>query len=246
MNPVPANAITTLGQGAPLLFLHNGFDSRKTWDDLLPRFATRHTCIAWDRDGYGVRSDTADRTPKASLEDGVAELAFLMESQPREPLPLVGHCMGGAIALTYAVRHPDRVSHLVLEAVGYYLHPFTVQIIELMKVKWDDLSPRAKEKMARMHGIEASPRTWEHIMAHRESYLMCDTYDIRPLLPRVKVPVLLIQGSRDNLLPPGHAREVQNLFPSAELWEAENLGHDVHNGDAATWSAAVDQFLQGP
>lgn len=245
MNPEIEGSHRRVGKGPPLVLLHNGFDSGLTWDRVASFLEKDHTCHIWDRDGYGVRASAGPATPKASLEDGVRELEEIMADLPRNPVPLLGHCMGGAIALLYAHRHPHRVSHLVLEAVGFYLHPFTKQVIDLMKMKWADLSPQAQQKMTRMHGFEAAPQTWAHIIAHTESYLMSETYDIRGLLPEVQTPVLLIQGTKDNLLPQGHSDEIRPLFPNAQYWEAVDRGHDVHNGDPELYAQRLGLFLQG-
>jgi pimeloyl-ACP methyl ester carboxylesterase len=222
------SATTRRGSGPPVLFLHNGFDSVSTWDSILPFFEERFTCISWDRDGYGKRARAEGPPPAGSLEDGISELEILTRHLDLGPVHLVGHCMGGAIALLCAIRYPQRVGRLVLEAVGTHTDRRILTRVDLMRMPWGELSPEFRSRMQAMHGVTGAPATWAHIVDHRASYIMNDAYDIRPLLPALSAPCLLIAGDRDFFFTPAHASEAAEKIPGATLWRLEDNGHDVH------------------
>lgn len=231
------------GSGPPIIFLHNGFYASRTWDTVLPFFEDRFTCVTWDRDGYGLRAHVDEIPPRASVEDGVAELEILVAHLDDIPVHLVGHCMGGAIALQFAARHPDRVGRLVLEATGFYTDENVLMKIDLMRMPWEALSPGFRARMEQMHGTAGAPVTWAHIVGHRESYIMDDAYDIRAMLPSVAVPCLLLAGGRDFYFSPEHARAGAEGIPGAEFCFLEKAVHDIHEEHPRDFIQRVLPFL---
>lgn len=237
------SATTRRGSGPPILFLHNGFDSAATWDPVIPHLEDRFTCISWDRDGYGKRARAEGPPPAGSLEDGISELETLTGHLGLGPVHLVGHCMGGAIALLFAIRHPQRVGRLVLEAVGTHTDERILMRVDLMRMPWGELSPGFRSRMQAMHSEAGAPSTWAHIVGHRASYIMNDAYDIRPLLHALGAPCLLVAGDRDFFFPPAHAAEAAEKIPGAALWRLEGNGHDVHGEIPERFALRAGEFL---
>jgi pimeloyl-ACP methyl ester carboxylesterase len=98
------------GTGAPMVFLHNGGTSHRTWEPLIERYAADHDVIAPDMLGFG-RSEH----PKIeySLDLYVDMLGALLDELGLEEVTLLGNCMGAATVLRYAAQHPERVEAVV-------------------------------------------------------------------------------------------------------------------------------------
>lgn len=98
------------GTGAPMVFLHNGGTSHRTWEPLIERYAADHDVIAPDMLGFG-RSEH----PKIeySLDLYVDMLGALLDELHLGKVTLVGNCMGSATVLRYAAQHPERVEAVV-------------------------------------------------------------------------------------------------------------------------------------
>src|SRR3977135_3246307 len=110
-------AYAKVGQGPALLkaanwLSHLEFEWRSPiWRHLLAEFARDHTFIRYDERGNGLSDWTcADLSFAAWVQD----LESVVESAGVERLPLLGISQGGAVAIAYAARHPERVSHLIL------------------------------------------------------------------------------------------------------------------------------------
>ncbi len=99
------------GSGEPMLFLHNGGNDHRIWDRQVEHFSKSHRVIVVDHMGHG-QSDcpSIDYTLLLYTE----EVAALVDGLHLAPVTLVGHCIGGAMALSYTIGHPENVRALVL------------------------------------------------------------------------------------------------------------------------------------
>ncbi len=101
-----------IGQGQPILILHGGPDFYH--DYFLPdldRLADAFRLIYYDQRGRGRSSGTPE---EVSLQSELQDVERVREFFQLESLPVLGHSWGGLLAMEYAVRHPNRVSHLIL------------------------------------------------------------------------------------------------------------------------------------
>lgn len=98
------------GAGAPMVFLHNGGTSHRTWEPLIERYAADHDVIAPDMLGFG-RSEHP--TIEYSLDLYVEMLGALLDELDLGRVTLLGNCMGAATVLRYATQHPERVEAVV-------------------------------------------------------------------------------------------------------------------------------------
>lgn len=99
-------------EGVPLLFVHGFGNEAHVWDDLAPAVAPYYRTLAVDLRGHG----DSDRDPEAryDYDAHVADLEALTEALGIERLVLVGHSLGGRIAMLFAGRHPERMAGLVV------------------------------------------------------------------------------------------------------------------------------------
>jgi pimeloyl-ACP methyl ester carboxylesterase len=100
------------GTGPPLVMIHGWAVNRHYWDDDVARFSPHHTVIRYDRRGYGRSTGDPDLTADA------VDLAGLLDSLGFERAAIMGHSQGTTVALTFALRYPERVDALVLVGPG--------------------------------------------------------------------------------------------------------------------------------
>ncbi len=99
------------GQGRPLVFLHNGGTSHAIWQKVIRELGAGYRVVAPDLPGFGA---SALPTGGCDLDAGIDLVEALVAHCGLGRVTLVGNCMGSAIALGFAQRHPDRVGDLVL------------------------------------------------------------------------------------------------------------------------------------
>lgn len=111
-NTIPVPAFRVSGTGAPVLCFHSSGSSSGQWAALMERLHGRYRLLATDLAGYGG-SLPWESGEVPSLQAEVARVEGLLHML-QEPAHVVGHSYGGAVALRFAMNHPDRVASLVL------------------------------------------------------------------------------------------------------------------------------------
>ena len=241
------------GQGAPLLLLH-GFtvgSSRLTYSPVLGPLAEHFEVIAPDLPGYGL-SDSPD--PFYTTHDYVRFLERLLDTLGLTRVNLIGFSKGGAIALGFALEHPERVERLMLVSafslsrnVSFPLLPYlALQSPWLVKFFWrslrrykrllpwylrrlifgnaravtEQLLAEVREPLSR-EGGEAAFMAWLRgemgIWNYRTNY----SRD----LDHLRVPTLLLHGTRDLVVPVRGARKAARIIPGARLRLVRRCGH---------------------
>jgi pimeloyl-ACP methyl ester carboxylesterase len=105
------------GAGFPVIFLHAGIADSRMWEPQVPAFAKQFDVIRPDLRGFGKSELPPD--PWSPVED----LLALIDDLGLKPVHLIGCSMGGALAIDFALEHPERLSKLVL--VGSAIHGFS-------------------------------------------------------------------------------------------------------------------------
>ncbi len=216
---------TEQGQGAPLLLLHgNGEDSSYFAHQMEPLSQVRHV-YAIDTRGHG-------QSPRGSAPFTISQFAEdllgFMDQQGMERADLLGFSDGGNIALTFALRHRERVGRLILN--GANLSPKgvkpSVQIPIEIGYRMASLFPgeKARHNAALLGLMVKEP----HI----------DPKELQTLT----MPVLVIVGSRD-MIRPGHSRRIAVSLPNARFVELPG-GHFIANREPEAFNRAVLSFLQ--
>jgi len=114
VNDIKLN-VETHGSGEPLLLLHGFTGSVRSWDRFIPKWSQHAQVIAVDIIGHGQSDSPAD--PKRySMEKAVQDLIALFDTLQVHKANVLGYSMGGRLALSLAVMHPERVNSLILES----------------------------------------------------------------------------------------------------------------------------------
>lgn len=259
-------------EATPLVFVHGLSSSMGFWEHQLARYAEERRVLALDLPGYGMsgRPD-APYTPPWFAE----VLDAWMDEVGLERVVLVGHSMGGQIALTYALSHPERVAGLVLSAPAGF-ERFSTGAARWMKSYWHEgRALEAKEEELRAtftrvvfnrpdDGVERLLRERVQMGRHPEfqgtsvavSRSIAGMVD-HPVLDRlgeISAPTLIVFGSDDRMIPNpvftgGRTRTIaeagQRAIPGAQLVLLKGAGHTVHHDDPTGFNEAVDWFLTG-
>jgi pimeloyl-ACP methyl ester carboxylesterase len=241
--------------GTPLLFLHGIGGNAENFRPQVEAFGARRRTLAWDMPGYG-------RSPP-SLEltfDGLAgTLLRLLDEARIERIHLVGHSLGGFIALEVAARHPDRLASLVLysttaafgrpdgdwqkEFVATRLAPLEAgrSMAEIATALVDGLvSPRATPE-ARAIAIGSMSRV--PAASYRAALYLVMGFDRRDALPSIAMPTLLIAGAEDRTAPAAVMARMAEKIPGAELAVLDGVGHLAHLERPDAFNAALAAFL---
>ena len=209
---------TRAGAGTPIVLLHGLGGSSDWWRYNIDVLAESYLVSAVDLVGFGRNRFFLQRSQLPLRFDDIAGLlARWIESSFEEPVHLVGNSMGGHIAIHLAASRPDLVRSLVLvDATGI---PFEV------------VPGAHMESLAMPHGW----RTFLLILA-RDLFRAGPTAiavafarllrdDARPLLRKLTMPVLLVWGEHDPLVPLTYARQMLMLVPQAKLRVIPRAGH---------------------
>ena len=240
------------GDGPALVFLHGAGGNHISWWQQVPKFREHYRCITIDHRGFGASTDP-DQEGWARFVD---DLEALLDRLEVERTALVAQSMGGRTALGFAVRHPQRVSALVMcDTWGFFDWPE----LQEQQQRLREAQPGAEPVSGLVQGGGMPEHFW---LANPEiAFLYGQVQELNP--PReqtaaklagsgmtkedvaaLRVPTLFIAGSADPLIPPQIIRRVQELVPGSQYIEFEGCGHSVYWENAAAFNETLGSFLR--
>ena len=248
------------GRDRPAIIMLHGFGaSLHTWEPWAAALADRYRVIRYDLSGFGLSPPRA--SGDYSLAADVAQLAALMDTLGVARATLVGSSMGGKVAWHFAARFPHRVEKLVLIApdgfaragqrygeaprVGPALALMTVFLPKpLLRANlasaYADPARLTDLVVTRYHDLMLAPGARAAMIDRLRQAVLEDP---ATLLPRLTMPVLLIWGDRDRLIPASHAEDYLRLLPDARLVRFPALGHLPHEEAPEQSLPALESFL---
>ena len=258
------------GQGPAVLFIHGIGDDSATWLSVLDRLTDEFTVIAPDLLGHGgsarPRADYSVAAYACGMRDLLASLGV-------ERVTVVGHSLGGGVAMQFAYRFPDRCERLVLVGsggVGPGVHP----LLRIAAAPGADLlmplvgSPPVRTLLRtfsdplRLLGGMGLGDDLDYVIdkytrllepESRQSFLrtLRSVVDWRGqvvnMLDRCYlaegVPTMLVWASRDRVIPASHAATAHQAMPGSRLEVFEGAGHFPHHSDPDRFPAVLREFL---
>jgi pimeloyl-ACP methyl ester carboxylesterase/DNA-binding CsgD family transcriptional regulator len=259
-------AYQVLGEGPTDLVFISGFLSHLelAWEEpylarFLRRLASFSRLILFDKRGVGL-SDPATAAPRP--DDRMDDIRAVMDAVGSERAALFGVSEGGGLAISFDVTYPARTAAIV--AYGAYArrlrsedYPWGVdrarfeELIADMDRGWSDghwwdvanpsaaVDERYRAWWARYLRAAASPARVRSLMR------MNATIDVRPLLPKVTAPTLIVHRTGDDWIEVGNGRYLAAHIPGARLLEVPGTDHRPWLGDADTVLDAVETFVTG-
>jgi pimeloyl-ACP methyl ester carboxylesterase/DNA-binding CsgD family transcriptional regulator len=261
-------AYATTGTGPPLVKVSNWlshleFDwDSPVWRHWLTELSRDHTLLRYDERGCGL-SDW--NVAELSFEAWVRDLETVVDAAGVERFPLLGISQGASLAITYAVRHPERVSQLVLYggyARGVLRRDLTPQqrkvaemLGELAEVGWGGENPAFRQFFTTQFIPEGTPEQhhWfnelERISTSphnaRKFFQIVNEIDVTGIAPRVSCPTLVLHPDRDARVPFEEGRLIAGLIPGARFVPLDSRNHILLERESAwrRWLEEVRSFL---
>lgn len=266
----PANMMTVLGnqmhirdrgaKDAPAIILIHGFGSSlQTFEGWQESLKAEFRVISIDLPGSGL--SRPDATDDYSDERSITLIKEMMDQLGIERATLAGNSIGGRISWRFAGAHPDRVDKLVLIAPDgfasdrfeYGKAPDIPAMTGIMKVflprylvesnltpAHGDPSTMTTDMVTRYHDLLIGPGIRQAVIDRMAQTVLIDPI---PILKTIDVPVLLLWGEKDSLIPASHALDYSNVLSDARTVVLPDLGHVPQEEDPAGSLEPVRAFL---
>ena len=206
-------------------------------------------------DPRGVGGSDAARSEDEFSQDTIARDAAAVADAVGLPRSVViGHSGGSAVALTYALLYPERVSHLILiSAAAWWSDPSPLRTDRGFPATEEEMRDRMREEVARS---VRHPEVFAHAMdellprmrfsPERLKWVVtvgAKTYDVRERLAEIRTPTLVVHGRDDERVVLERAEELHRGIAGSRLVVLEDCGHWPHVERRAEFVVAVKQFL---
>jgi len=256
-------AYATHGQGPPLVkaanwLTHLEFDWQSpVWRHWLEKLGRGHTFVRYDERGCGLSDWEAE---DLSLESWLRDLETVVDAAGLDRFALLGISQGGAIALAYAVRHPERVTHLIL--IGAYARgrlkrdPSAVtrdeaeMMLSLIRVGWGQANPAFRRVFSELlvpGGTSEQLEWFDELARTSTSPAMAERLerswyqiDVTDVLSQVAVPTLVVHAREDATVPFAEGRLLATRIPGARFLPLDSKNHIIL-ADEPAWPV----FLAG-
>jgi len=259
------------GSGPLLALIHGIAGSSATWKDVLPALAERYTVVAPDLLGHG---QSAKPRTDYSLGAYASAIRDLFGALGYERGTIVGHSLGGGVAMQFAYQFPERCERLVLVSsggLGHELH-LLLRAVALPGAEWvlpllcsgglRDTVDGVARFLERVAGFRAGPdleEIWRGFVslcepAARQAFIhtVRTVIDIRGqrasatdrLYLAAELPTLIIWGEDDPLIPVAHAYSAHQSIPRSRLEIFPNAGHFPYRDNPRRFVNALIDFIQ--
>lgn len=248
----------TVGAGAPVLILHGLLGSLDNWIPLAEKLAAQFQVLALDLRNHG-RSPHA---PEFDYDTLAADVVAFLEEHNLRGASVIGHSMGGKVAMRLAQLHPELVARLVVVDMAPREYPPRYARILTAMAQLDPaqyaqrseveaaLAPEVPDHTIRQFLLknlrrdDAGKLRWKPNVAALRFH-----YDhIRGALPDHPVfrgPTLFLRGGQSDYVREPDWPQVQRIFPAAQLVTIASAGHWVHAEAPAEFLQVTQQFLRG-
>ncbi len=239
----------TQGQGETIVFLHHGFGCSKMWKEIYPSFLEMgYRVVMYDRRGYGLSEPGEDffsfyLSPSFRAES-VRELFRIRELLVLDTFHLVGQCEGGVVAIDYATACPTHVKSVVTSSTQCF-SPVTMREFnrEKFQKSFRELESQLQAKLLDWHGRDRAEAFFEQFRTEGGAY-GSDIFDLRPILPYVQCPALVLFPDRSFLFEVEQGVHFYRHLKKGELAVLPRCGHNTYEQKPKEYIAIVSDFLR--
>ena len=228
------------GTGKTLVFLHGWKDSKATWKPLMHHLVDQYRCVAFDLPNFGASGENdACITPKQYAE----QVALALEKLNIDHYTLVGHSMGGQIAMYGVGEGILRPVHLILiAAAGVRQKSAAKKVLQVAAKSIGVMLPSQVKKWfyARI-GSDYDPGLSP--VLKRVIAAMLST-DVTAQAAAVKVPTTLLYGAEDTATPPEYGKLLHEHIAGSQYIEVESANHWLHKSAASDIATIVKKVVQ--
>lgn len=240
-------AYAVTGSGYPLLKCGNWMSDLQydressVWAHWIAGLSARNTLVRYDQRGNGLSDREVD---DVSFDAQLADLETVADAAGLERFALIGVSAGAALSVAYAVRHPERVSHLVLYGgrdKGWRLsgtaedQAHRAAMVSLIRSGWGRDIPAFRQLFTSLFIPDATPAQmdWYNELQRRSVspetaarlHEVSGSIDIANILPRVATPTLVMHASGDALVPFDRGRALAIGIPGARFVSLDSRNH---------------------
>jgi pimeloyl-ACP methyl ester carboxylesterase len=240
----------TAGEGEPLLVIHGGAGDARSWWGNIQDLSQKYRVYAPDLPGYGASQPLNGNYYIPELADFINKFTKFLKLKK---FNIIGHSMGGGIALDYVLKFPGKVKKLILVSslglgreVALWLRLISLPMV--IKIL-GSLVGRIIQFLGWMLGqsnpfelvLPVSPvfvRIGTSIANFHQQNFVLEKY-----LSKIKIPTMLIWGGRDPVVPVKTAYRAVKEFPNARLMVFKHSGHNVHREQLKNFSRLIYEFI---
>jgi pimeloyl-ACP methyl ester carboxylesterase len=245
--------VADAGDGPPILLIHGYGDTADGWRRVVPGLLRDHRVVALDMPPFG----RSDEPPKGKLLDFYSEFfpTFLDEVE-LDCATVIGHSLGGAVALRLAVENPDRVDRLGLVAPAglgnappWWWHaltaralwqgalaipsPLTTPLIRqglkgFLALRLVADPSRLGSEIAHLVDMHGSRQDLSKLLAAGHACIDSYTGRLLEASMELEIPLWMLWGRKDGLVPSVHARAFARAHPDAKVHVLDDCGHYPH------------------
>jgi pimeloyl-ACP methyl ester carboxylesterase len=262
-------AFRRCGSGPVLLLLHGIGDSSEAWLPLMPALAERYTVIAPDLLGHGNSAKPRADYSMAAYANGMRDLLDVLGV---DRATIVGHSLGGGVAAQMVYQHPQRCERLMLVAPGgagrevmpllrLLAAPYAGLALPPLRLPGSRQVARVVTSALRLSGTNLGRdadevrRIFDGLSRSESQFAFARTLravvdwrgQVVTMLDRTylaaDMPVQIVWGDRDGVIPVQHAHHAQAALPGSRLEIFEGCGHFPHHCDPERFLAVLDDFM---
>jgi pimeloyl-ACP methyl ester carboxylesterase len=240
-----------VGQGEPLVVLHGGGGDARTWMKNMKALADDYTVYVPDLPGYGGSQPLDGDYYIPELTGFVDSFSYNLGL---ESFHLMGHSLGGGVALSYALESPHKIRKLVLVSslclgreIALWVRLLSIPALlrsigsvvlaVLRSIKWLVKALLIPVQFV-MPFSSASVNLGGSVTTFKEQTLV-----LVNRLSEIMMPTLLVWGAKDTIVPVRHAYAAAKLIPDCQLKVFEECGHNVHRDEIDEFSRLLTGFL---
>src|SRR3954447_7223245 len=258
------------GWGPAILLVHGVTGSSQTWDDVIPFLSERYTVIAPDLLGHGRSAKPRGDYSLGAYASGIRDL---LGAIGHDRATIVGHSLGGGVAMQMAYQFPERCERLVLVSSGGLgrevnlmlraaVLPGSELVLPLLASSRVLSASMAVGSFFSRLGMRAGPdleEMWRGFsslndVGARAAFIHTLRGIVDPGGQRVnatdrlylaeRMPTMLLWGERDPIIPVEHGHAAQELIPGSRFETFPGAGHFPHRTDPRAFVRVLDEFIE--
>lgn len=243
---------------SPLVVLHGLFGSASNWRGIAKRLAERHTVFTVDLRNHG----TSPHTAQMSYAQMAADVRHFIDARGLCEAIIMGHSMGGKVAMRLALDHPARVESLIVVDIAPvpYDHDFVTLIDAMRAVRLQGIERRADAEAQLLSAIpEPALRSFllQNLVNETGGFRWrINLQAIAQNMPAVldspvptgaaaySGPTVFLRGENSEYVRAEHHGRINELFPKAQIEAVPGAGHWLHAEQPTVFLARVGAFLE--
>ncbi|GJM06265.1 MAG: acyl-CoA esterase [marine bacterium B5-7] len=248
---------TELGQGRPIIILHGLFGSARNWQGIARSLADSHHVITPDLRNHGQ----SPHAQSMSYQEMTNDIIAIADQLNLKDLIVMGHSMGGKVAMTAALTQPERFSSLIVVDIApvNYEHDFDLLIMAMKSLNLNELKSRAQAEAVMSQTIDdtgviqlllqnlirnGDKFQWRiNLASIMENLSLIGEFPDTLRGKSCRIPTLFLGGSESVYLRNIYNADIFQYFPSAEITMIKGAGHWLHAEKPGEFLKEIKTFI---